>query len=298
MARMHVVGGIRDSPKDCVVHLDANGTTAAFAAVPYMNEGDILPHIPLEAEIERSMRYREAMKKIYNECLSAMDADIKVFMGHYFIQGATFSDSERLVQIGGIQPLRTDDLPNDVDYIALGHLHSPQQVKGDGCPVMYPGSPLPLSFKEAEYDKKVLLVDFGTDVACNIEEVTVPVFRELVRLEGTPDELNREANFGDWKDKFLEVKVHLDGPAVGVADTLRQAFAQKGGHVLVVESVLSWGGGEILSTEDIKTRTPVEIFQDFYRYKFGESGSDNELDELLTTFNELMDISREREVEP
>ena len=298
MARMHVVGGISDSVKDCVVHLDVKGTTAAFAAVPYMNEGDILPHIPLEAEIERSLRYREAMRGIYNECLSAMDADIRVFMGHYFIQGATLGDSERLVQIGGIQPVRTDDLPGDVDYIALGHLHSHQQVKGDGCPVMYPGSPLPLSFKEAKYDKKVLLVDLDIDGTCSIEDVTIPVFRELVRLEGTFDDLKQQANFGDWKDKILEVKVHLDGPAIGMGDELRQAFAQKGGHVLVVESVLSGAGGEILSTEDIKTMTPVEIFQDFYRYKFGESGSDTELDELLTIFNELLDISREQEVEP
>lgn len=298
MARMHVVGSIRDSAKDCVVHLDANGQTAAFAAVPYLNEGDILPHIPLEAEIERSLRYREAMKRIYDECLSAMDADIKVFMGHYFIQGGTSGDSERLVQIGGIAPVRTDDLPGDVDYIALGHLHGPQRIKGDGCPVMYPGSPLPLSFKEAEYDKKVLLVDLGTDYACNIEEVTVPVFRELVRIKGSIDDLIAQANFGDWKDKYIEAKVLLDGPAVGVGDTVRQAFAQKGGRVLVVESVMPRTGGDILSTEDIKTRTPVEIFQDFYRHKFGESGSDTELDELLTTFNELLDISSEQEIEP
>ena len=306
MARMHVVGGIRDSAKDCVVHLDANGQTAAFAAVPYLNESDILPHIPLEAEIERSLRYREAMKRIYDECLSAMDADIKVFMGHYFIQGGESGDSERLVQIGGIEPVRTDDLPGDVDYIALGHLHKPQQIKGNGCPVMYPGSPLPLSFKEAGYDKKynkkynkqVLLVDLGTDVACNIEKVTVPVFRDLVKVEGTLNDLEQQANFGDWKDKYIEVKVFLEGAAVGVGDKVRQAFAQKGGKVLVVESVLPTAGGEILSTEDIKTRTPVEIFQDFYKYKFGESGSDTELDELLTTFNELLDIGREQEIEP
>jgi len=126
----------------------------------------------------------------------------------------------------------------------------------------------------------------------------VPVFRERGRLAGTPDDLTQLANFGDWKDKYIEVKVLLDGPAIGVGDTVRQAFAQKGGKVLVVESVLPRAGGEILSTEDIKTRTPVEIFQDFYKYKFGESGSDTELDELLTTFNELLDIGREQEIEP
>ncbi len=297
MARMHVVGGIRETATDCVVHLVANGHTAAFAAVPYLNEGDILPHIPLEAEIERSLRYREAMKRIYNECLSAMDADIKIFMGHYFIQGGTSGDSERLVQIGGIAPVRTGDIPGDVDYIALGHLHGHQRIKGDGCPVMYPGSPLPLSFKEAEYDKKVLLVDLGSDVGCNIEEVNVPVFRELVRIKGSIDDLIAQANFGDWKDKYIEAKVLLDGSAVGVGDTVRQAFAQKGSKVLVVEPVMQSASGEILSTEDIKTRTPVEIFQDFYRHKFGESSSDTELNELLITFNELLDISREQEVE-
>ena len=68
--------------------------------------------------------------------------------------------------------------------------------------------------------------------------------------------------------------------------------------MLIVESVLPRAVGEILSTEDIKTRTPVEIFQEFYRYKFSENGYDAELDQLLTTFNELLDISSEQEVEP
>ncbi len=126
----------------------------------------------------------------------------------------------------------------------------------------------------------------------------MPVFRKLVRVEGTPDDLKQQANFGDWKDRYIEAKVLLDGPAVGVGDEIRQTFAQKGGKVLVVESVVPRAGGEIISTEDIKTKTPEEIFQDFYRYKFGESGSDTELDELLTTFNELLDISREQEAEP
>ncbi len=102
-----------------------------------------------------------------------------------------------------------------------------------------------------------------------------------------------------WSQETSSIRqCPLNGPAIGMGDELRKAFAQKGGHVLVVESVLSGAGGEILSTEDIKTMTPVEIFQNFYRYKFGESGSDTELDELLTIFNELLDISMEQEILP
>ncbi len=217
-----------------------------------------------------------------------MNTDVKVLMGHYFIQGGTTSDSERVVQIGGINPVRTTDLP-DADYIALGHLHRPQYIKGNGCPVVYSGSPLPLSFKEAEYDKKIFLIDVKDE--CKIEEVTVPVFRELVRLKGSLDDLMARANFEDWKDKYLEVKVHLDGPAIGTGDILRQAFANRGGKVLVVESVLPDMKGEPISSEDIKTKSADEIFSDFYNSTLGENTSPEELDELLTTFNELMEFT-------
>jgi exonuclease SbcD len=288
MGRIHVVGGIRESARECVVRLDVDGTSAAIAAVPYLNEGDILPHVSLEGEVERSMRYREAVKRVYEECLSIMNTDVKVLMGHYFIQGGTTSDSERLVQVGGINPVRTTDLPH-ADYIALGHLHRPQHIHGTGCPVVYSGSPLPLSFKEAEYDKKIFLIDVKDE--CKIEEVTVPVFRELVRLEGSLDELMTRANFEDWKDKYIEVKVNLDGPAIGTGDTLRQAFASKGGKVLVVESVLPDMKGQLISSEDIKTKSADEIFSDYYKYTNGENASPEELDELLTTFNELMEFT-------
>ncbi len=289
MGRIHVVGGISESARECVVRLDLDGTSAAIAAVPYLNEGDILPHVSLEGEVERSMRYREAVKRVYEECLSAMNTDVKVLMGHYFIQGGTTSDSERLVQIGGINPVRTTDLP-DADYIALGHLHRPQYIKGNSCPVVYSGSPLPLSFKEAEYEKKIFLIDVIKD-ECKIEEVTVPVFRELVRLEGSLDDLMARANFEDWKDIYIEVKVHLDGPAIGTGDTLRQAFASRGGKVLVVESVLPDMKGEPISSEDIKTKSADEIFRDYYKYTNGENTSPEELDELLTTFKELMEFT-------
>lgn len=293
---IYVVGGIQKSPLECVVSLDIRGKTAAFAAVPYLDEGDLLSHVSLEDSIERSLRYREAIRKVYEDCLSEMEnADVRILMGHFFVQGCTAGESERLVHIGGIQPVRTDDLPAKVDYIALGHLHRPQQVRGNGCPpIQYPGSPIPLNFKEADYDKKVILLDFGS--SCTVEELTVPTFRKLVRVEGTLDDVMLRVNFEDWKDKYVEVKLRLDSPQIGVGDSIRKAFAGRGGKVLVVESELP---GSIedgpLSPEDIKTRSPAEIFQSFYRSRVGDTAPDGELDELLLTFNELINICKNQE---
>jgi exonuclease SbcD len=188
--------------------------------------------------------------------------------------------------------VHTEDLPQDVNYIALGHLHRPQQLTGNGCPIVYPGSPLPLSFKEAEYDKKVFLIDFKRD---EIEEIIVPTFRELVRVEGTLDDVKIRANFEDWKDKYIEVRVQLAGPKIGVGDEIRQAFADRGGRVLIVESILPENDGETISASGIKTRSPVGIFQEYYNYLYG--GSPEELDELLVTFNELLEMSSEEVAE-
>jgi len=290
MADIHVVGSIRNT--DCVVFMNIGGQTVAFAAIPYLNEGDILEHVSFEKEIERSMRYREALKNIYFDCLSDMEGtDLSILMGHYFVKGSVASDSERLVQIGGIQSVHAEDLPFDIDYIALGHLHRQQSITGNTSPIMYPGSPLPLSFKEAEYDKKVLVVDLDCKT-CTVDEIIVPTFRELVRVEGTLDDVKTRANFEDWKDKYIEVRVQLAGPQIGVGDEIRQAFADRGGRVLVVESMLPENDRETISAAGIKTRSPAEIFQEYYNYRYGDS-SPEELDEMLVTFNELLEISSE-----
>src|SRR5690606_2989448 len=67
------------------------------------------------------------------------------------------------------------------DYIALGHIHKPQRVKAS-IPVLYSGSPLPLSFSERDDRKRVLLLD--TDQVFEPVSVEVPVFRQLRRISG------------------------------------------------------------------------------------------------------------------
>src|SRR5690606_25328628 len=73
-----------------------------------------------------------------------------------------------------------------VDYVALGHLHSPQTVSET---VRYSGSPLPYSFGERSHRKAVFVVDLDASGAASVERVDLPVIRELTRLEGELDDL-------------------------------------------------------------------------------------------------------------
>jgi exonuclease SbcD len=226
----------------------------------------------------------------------------KILMGHFFIQGGEESDSERAVQIGGSMPVLASDLPENIDYFALGHLHRPQQIKGREYPIVYSGSPLPMTFKEATYDKKLYILDLGIRNSefgirnLELKFITIPVFKELCRVSGNFNEVIEEARSDerDWKDKYIEVHLIVDTPLTGASDAIRNAFAQRGGEVLVVEaqSPKQSSDSEMLA-EEITTKSPEDIFEAFYKSKYGDNEQQQKLEELTATFKELLDLASE-----
>ncbi len=299
MARIHVVGGIPDNIDEYIITLGEQDSKITIAAVPYISEGDILSHISFESEVERACRYREALKELYNQCISKMPLDVpKILMGHFFIQGGEVGKSERAIQIGGTMRVRTIDLPENVDYVALGHLHRPQQLKSSEYPIIYSGSPLPMTFRESTYSKKLYIFDIEKERAEQIESITIPVFKELCRVSGNFDEVITEARstVNDWQDKYIEVQLRLDTPFIGAGDAIRNAFSERGGEVLVVETQPVDQNSDIeMSAEEITEKTPEDIFEAFYKNKYGGDDEQHkeERAELMTTFKELLALTSE-----
>lgn len=299
MGHIHVVGGIESGLDDCVITLhsragDKPKKAVAVAAVPYLSENELLPHISFETEVERAERYREATKQLYERCVAQMPLHLpRILMGHLAVHGGEESGSERVVQIGGASPVRPSDFPKGVDYVALGHLHRPQSVHGADYPIRYSGSPLPMTFKEAEHTKKVYMIDFTETAFDLLTEINVPVFKELCRVEGDYDQVMAEAMSGDWSGKCIEVQLTLDAPQLGIGDEIREVFREQEGEVLIVEVQLAEQQHETgLSAEAISSKPPEEIFEEFYRTEYNDAeGADTELPKLLKTFRELVQIA-------
>ncbi len=295
MGRIHVVGGMDSGPDDCVLTLDScvgsrSGESVSIAAIPYLSESEVLPHVSFETRSEKTGRYREAMKQLYTDCLANMPVHLpKILMGHLVLQGGEESGSERVIQTGGTSPLHVSDLPEGLDYVALGHLHRLQSIDGADYPIRYSGSPLPMTFKEAEHPKGVCLFDLSRASGVELREVAVPVFKELCRVEGNYDRVMLEAMSGDWAGKYIEVHLILDAPQVGAADRIREAFGNQNGDVLAVELQLSQQcGNPRLSAEEIADKSPIEVFEEFYRAEYGdEKMAESEVVRLLDTFKEL-----------
>ena len=291
MGRIYVVGTAA-APTKCVVSLPPDDPQVAVAAVPFLSESD-LRHLSYETEVDRNERYRERFKAFYADCVAAMPPGIpKILMGHLFVQGGQVGNSERNVQIGGATATHASDFPKDVSYVALGHLHRPQTIKGTDYPVRYSGSPIPLRFNETGYRKVVYLLELSDDgTLIRDKEIEIPIFKALCTVEGDEASVISDAMAGDWNGKYIQVKLKLTAPRVGISDEIRQAFGNRGGEVLSVELELPEAQeGPKISVEDMKR--PEEIFEQLHRAKFDGEPPD---DTLMQTFKELVEMAEDSE---
>ncbi len=288
MGRIHVIGLAHD-PAECVVEIPHDNPRVAVAAVPYLSESE-LPHVSYESEIEKNERYRERLKSFYTECVDNMPPDVpRILMGHLFVHGGSVGDSERNIQIGGATAIHPNDFPDDVDYVALGHLHRPQEIKGKDYPIKYAGSPIPLRFNETTYKKQVFLLDTSEDrKLMQLDPVEIPIFKELCIVEGDENHILSQAMTETWHEKYIQVKLKLESVRTGVADEIRKAFSDRGGDVLTVEVDLpNEGDRPKIKVEDMKK--PAEIFDQYHQTRFSTPPDES----LKQTFTELLEMIEE-----
>ena len=113
------------------------------------------------------------------------DNDIPIVAtGHLFLEAGTTraDEGEHSLYVGTAIKVGTDIFPEDIAYVALGHLHSPQRV---GRPnIRYSGSPVYMSFGELGVTKTVSVVDFDGKNFAGVREIDIPVFQEMARISG------------------------------------------------------------------------------------------------------------------
>ena len=212
------------------------------------NEGEDASSQPSSSERPRLPRSHEA---VVSAALRLVAADLdrlragrsrrlpSLLMAHAFVVGGEACESERDIRVGGV-----DSVPSGVfttlggsplaersgglDYVALGHLHRPQELtRPTGPRLVYSGSPLPFSFDEAEgarnsATKSSVLLDLGTDGVTGLERVPAPVLHQVRTLTGTMPELLSPA-FDDATGAWVRVILQGERP-LGALATLKERF--------------------------------------------------------------------------
>ncbi len=158
-----------------------------------------------------------------------------VLTAHAFVSGAAETpDSERPISVGTAGAVPAEALAG-FDYVALGHLHAPQEVAPG---VRYSGSLLKYSFAEAAHAKAAWLVEVERGAA-RATAVPLGQKRDLLRVRGRIDDLLRRPDLEPRRGDLLEVTLDDPGYVFDALYRLRARFP----HVLsVIPAQLSAGG--------------------------------------------------------
>ncbi|TFV96262.1 exonuclease subunit SbcD [Algoriphagus kandeliae] len=112
---------------------------------------------------------------------------VNLFLGHFFFvkEGEAPEpepESERpILHVGGTQALFTENLPPQIQYAALGHLHRYHAVDKNPCPVVYSSSPLAYSFSEADQQKQVVMIELEAGKSASYTPIGLKKGRPLYR---------------------------------------------------------------------------------------------------------------------
>jgi DNA repair protein SbcD/Mre11 len=189
-----VVGGGRADIEDEIVPIyDVEGkVVAAVLAVPFLRDKDIRRSVAADMNTDKAAVIGQGIKRHYDTLISIAKAKYGnhvpiVAMGHLYIDGAMKSDSERDIHIGNLGGLDHQWISPDIGYFALGHIHKPQRIAKQDH-IRYSGSPIFLDFSESAYQKLVIRLDIDHTIK-TIEPVEIPIFRKLIRLSGSLEEI-------------------------------------------------------------------------------------------------------------
>jgi exonuclease SbcD len=191
-------------------------------------------------------------------------------------------DEKPILHVGGAQVIYTENIPKQIQYTALGHLHRMHQVDAEPCPVYYSGSPLSYSFAEANQKKYVLLIDAEPGETAVIREIELFRGKKLLRkrAEGLEEALH-------WltENQDALVELTLVTETFLTAMERRQLNAAHPGIVAIIPEVKNAANlaGSHQKQIDL-SRSMEELFRDYFKHEKGQEPGE----ELMNLFTEIL----------
>jgi DNA repair protein SbcD/Mre11 len=233
-SRVHLRGGLEDVSRPVAIP----GKGFVYA-VPFVD-----PDVVRGLVADDSIRGHAAATE---RVLAAARADAAlrelptVLVAHAFVQGAKETpESERPISVGTAGSVPSATFAG-FDYVALGHLHGPQEVAPG---VRYSGSLLKYSFAEAGHEKCAFLVEVDRGVA-RVEPVPLGQKRDVARIQGTMADLLARPDLARHAGDLVEATLEDEGYVVDARLKLQERFP----HVLNVRRMefTPGGGGSFAS---------------------------------------------------
>ena len=222
--------------------------------------------------------FPDATIESYNDALrtavEALDIDRSernILVTHQFVTGAIRSDSEE-ISVGG-----TDNVDAAVfdgfDYVALGHIHSPQNIGSER--IRYCGTPLKYSFSEAKHQKSVTVIDIADKESILVRTVPLHPLRDMREIEGTYEELTYRPNYeGTKTDDYIHITLTDEEDIPDAIGKLRLIYPNL--MSLDYNNSRTRSAGMLSDLEELQNKSPLVLFEEFYEQQNGRPMSEQQ----------------------
>lgn len=254
---------------------------------PYANEYRLKTFLGLE-ESEKELRsiLQERWQHLADSYCDQQG--VNILLSHLFVvrRGDTLpeepEEEKPILQVGGAQAIFTENIPSQIQYTALGHLHRMHFVEKGPSPVCYSGSPLSYSFAEAGQQKQLLMIDLEPGVAAVVREL--PLTRSKMLLRKRAEGIDEAVQWlSENRDALVELTIVTD--SFLTAMERRALMAAHPGIVSIIPEVTD---AEKLTESGQKqidlTKGMEALFRDYFRHEKGQEPND----EIMQLFHEIV----------
>ena len=271
-AGLHVAGAIGRTPR--IVSFD---DTEVFL-LPWITEEKVKSVYPEEkGEIDSLEDAYRAVVNRYRACFGAGKRHI--LLAHAYVTGAETSTSDRAAEIGFASAVPADVF-DGFDYVALGHIHKPQNV---GAAARYSGTPMIFSFGAEEKQVKSVTIIDTADMSRRV--IPLPLLHRWTTLEGPLEELLRADVPDEVRDGYVRLRVADSYVGLETLSELKRVYP---GCVEAVGRTYENGDSSVTMTlEELEAveNDPVAVF----RYYCREETDVDPDERLIALFEKAME---------
>ena len=256
--RLMDISGVHMSPvyngKVEAIRLDDEFGKVNFFMLPFVKPANVRRFFE-DAQIES---YTDAVR-VAVENMNINADERNVIVTHQFVTGAEKCESEE-ISVGG-----SDNVDASVfdcfDYVALGHIHGPQNIGSER--VRYCGTPLKYSFSEAKHKKSVTVVEMGEKDSLEIRTIALEPKRDMREIKGTYAEITLKENYSDTNtDDYMHITLTDEEDIPDAIGKLRVIYPNL--MKLDYDNKRTRSSAKLDIIENIEQRSPLDLFAEFY----------------------------------
>ena len=220
-----------------------------------------------EKEAETVCDYQSAVKMAVSH-MEVEEGARNVLVAHQFVTGAMRCESEE-VSVGGLDNVDASVF-DDFDYVALGHIHSPQAVGKEQ--VRYCGTPLKYSFSEAGQEKSITVVELKEKGNTQITFIPLQPLRDMRKIRGSYMEVTARSFYeNDSCDDYLHVTLTDEEDILDGLQKLRVIYPNI--MQLEYDNRRTRENMELTGAQAVEKKSEMELFMEFYELQNNQSMS-------------------------